>query len=131
MPRSFSILIAEPNQLLREKIAGVLTRDESVWCVTQVEGCNGLARGVHDLQPDFILADLSFLKDSILVSNIRHSSQGARIFALVDTGSEPYEEVANRLGLDGVIEKGRVVEGMKEKINKLSDEKEESNGETG
>ncbi|MFH1755995.1 MAG: hypothetical protein ABIA59_09855, partial [Candidatus Latescibacterota bacterium] len=93
MPRSFSILIAEPNQLLREKIAGVLTRDESVWCVTQVEGCNGLTRGVHDLQPDFILADLSFLKDPLLVSNIRRFSRNSRIFALVDTSTEPYEEV--------------------------------------
>lgn len=129
MPRSISILIAEPNLLLREKIAGVLAREKSVWCVTQVEGCNGVARGVNDLQPDFILADLSFLKDPMLVSSIRRSSQHSKIFALVDSGTAPYEEVAIRLGLDGVIEKGRVVEGMREKITALSDAKDEPDGE--
>jgi DNA-binding NarL/FixJ family response regulator len=128
MPRSFSILIAEPNLLLREKIAGVFTREASVWCVTQVEGCNGLARGVHDLQPDFILADLSFFKDPQTVPGIRRSSRKSRIFALVDAGTEPYEAVAARLDLDGVIEKGRVVEVIREKISVLNAVKEESDG---
>jgi len=129
MSRSFSILIAEPNPLLREKIAGVLARDERVWCVTQVEGCGGLKRGVGDLQPDFILADLSFLKDPQMVDGMRRSSGASKIFALVDAGTEPYETVAARLGLDGVIEKGCVVEGIKEKISALSEAKEKSNDE--
>jgi DNA-binding NarL/FixJ family response regulator len=129
MSRSFSILIAEPNLLLREKIAGVLTREESVWCVTQVEGCDGLARGVHDLQPDFILADLSFLKDPKMVNGMRRSSRKSKIFALVDAGTEPYEALAARLALDGVIEKGRVVEVIREKISALIEAKDESDGE--
>jgi AmiR/NasT family two-component response regulator len=129
MARSFSILIAEPNLLLREKIAGVLARDKYIWCVTQVDGCVGLARGVVNLQPDFILADLSFLKDPDMVSNIRRSSGGARIFALVDSQMAPYEETARRLGLDGIIEKGHVAEGIKEKIRTLSDQMEGNESE--
>jgi len=129
MARSFSILIAEPNLLLREKIAGVLARDECIWCVTQVDGCGGLARGAVNLQPDFILADLSFLKIPETVTNIRRSSGASRIFALVDSEMDPYEEIAKRLGLDGIIEKGHVVEDMKEKIRALSDRMEGNKSE--
>jgi len=130
MKRSFSILIAEPSLLLREKIACVLARDDRVWCVTQVEGRSGLIRGVADIHPDFILADLSILNDIETVAFIRQSSNSSQIFALVDSCRDPYMKVANRLGLDGIIEKGRVAEGMKDTISKAATSPEDSDDDS-
>lgn len=121
MARSFSILIAEPSLLLREKIASALARDKRVWSVTQVGGRNELARGVVNIRPDFILADISILNDVDTVRTIKRSSGMSQVFALVDSDTGSYAEIARRLGLDGIIEKGRVTEGIKTKINALND----------
>lgn len=120
MRRTFSILLAEPNLMLREKIANVLSRNERIWCVVQVDGTEGLARGASRLKPDFILADLSILKEADTLSLLRRCSTDSRIIALADSQSEPYVSAARRLGLDGAIEKGRVGEGIREEISSLS-----------
>lgn len=126
MPRSYSILLAEPSLLLREKIAGVLARDKRIWCVTQVEGREELKRGASRIQPDFILADLSVLNDPETLACIRQSCAHARILALVDSKSEPYELSARRLGLDGIIEKGHVERVILDEICPLRDEGEDT-----
>lgn len=128
MGHSFSILVAEPNLLVREKIACVLARHGRVWCVTQVGGRDELIRGVANIQPDFILADLSILKDPKVVALIRRSMKSSRIFALVESETQPYIDAARRLQLDGVIGKGQVVESMGQKMKELSSLPEDSNG---
>jgi DNA-binding NarL/FixJ family response regulator len=127
MVRRFSIVVAEPALLLREKIAGVLARDEKIWCVTQVQGLQELMRGVADIHPDFILADLSVLKDPETVRLLKRSSENSRIFALVDSLTEPYLEAARRLDLDGIIDKGRVIEGMREHLRAYAGSSEKTN----
>jgi len=121
MSRSYSILLAEPNPLLREKIAGVLARDKKIWCVTQVDGRSGLVRGAARIQPDFILADLITLNDPETLRFIRRSSSASRIIALVDSRSRPYVEAAGRIGLDGTIERGRVEEDILAEIRSLDE----------
>lgn len=118
MPRSFSILLAEPSLLLREKIAGVLARERNVWCVVQVEGRSGLVRGATDLQPDFILADLGMLKDRQTLDYLRSVSRCSRVVALADSVGDAHLQAAGRLGLDGIVEKGRVADWIREKISK-------------
>lgn len=127
MVRHLSILVVEPNYLLREKIACVLARDKRVWCVTHVQGRDDLTRGVVNIRPDFILADLNVLNDPETVDFIRRSSQTSRIFALVDSHVQQYMTVARNLGLDGVIEKGRVVEELEEMMSESSDSSGECN----
>jgi DNA-binding NarL/FixJ family response regulator len=117
MPRTFSVLLAEPNSLLREKMAGVLTRSRHIWCVIQVDGSSNLARAAAQAQPDFIAADLAILKDPEMLGFLRRASADSRIIALVDARSEPYMKVARELGLDGAFEKGRVGEGIRAMIN--------------
>lgn len=116
MPRSLSILLAEPNLMLREKIAGVLARNESIWCVIQVDGAEGLARGANEFRPDIVLADLSVLKHPGTLRVLRRRWTKSRIIALVDSQSQPYLEAARRLGLDGAIEKGRVAEAIRDEL---------------
>ena len=128
MARVYSILIAEPNLMLREKMAGVLSRSKKIWCVTQVDSLHGLTRGISDLQPDFILADIVILMDPETLAEIRRSSASSRVFALVDSKTEPYIAAARRLGLDGIIEKGRVAEGILQEIREPGGPGEDLNG---
>ena len=128
MQRTYSILLAEPSLLLREKIAGVLSRNEKIWCVSQVDSLNGLTRGISDLQPDFILADIVILMDPETLAVIKRSSASSRVIALVDSKSEPYEEAARRLGLDGILEKGCVEEGILNEIHSLAADGDDTDG---
>jgi len=124
--RAYSILIAEPNLLLREKMAGVLSRSEKIWCVSQVDSLHGLTRGISDLQPDFILADIVILMDPETLAEIRRSCASSQVIALVDSKTEPYVAAARRLGLDGIIEKGRVAEGILQEIRTTGGSGEDS-----
>lgn len=114
MTQTYSILLAEPNPMLREKLAGVLARDRRVWCVVQVEGRVGLERGATDLRPDFILADFSLLKDGAAVGALRRVAVRARLVALADNVHSAHLQTAGRLGLDGVVEKSRAAEWMQQ-----------------
>jgi DNA-binding NarL/FixJ family response regulator len=126
MPRTYSVLLAGANPLLREKLAGVLTRSKTFWCVIQVDGRGNLARAAAQTQPDFILADLTILKDPEMLRFLRRTSADSRIIALVDSKLEPYVKVARELGLDEIIENGRAGEEVRSMIGALKD-----NGENG
>jgi len=126
MPRTYSVLLAGANPLLREKLAGVLTRNRAFWCVIQVDGRANLARAAAQAQPDFILADLTILKDTEMLRFLRRTSSDSRVIALVDSKVEPYVKVARELGLDEIIECGRAGEEIRSIIGAL-----EENGENG
>jgi DNA-binding NarL/FixJ family response regulator len=126
MPRTYSVLLAGANPLLREKLAGVLTRNRAFWCVIQVDGSANLARAAAQAQPDFILADLTILKDMEMLRFLRRTSADSRIIALVDSKVEPYVKAARELGLDEIIECGRAGEELRSMIGAL-----EKNGDNG
>lgn len=126
MSRTYSILLAEPGLLLREKIAGVLARDSRIWCVTQVVGRDALLRGAARIRPDFILADLAILNDPDFLRQIKQASCDSRILALVDLKSDPYEDSSRRLGLDGIIEKAHVEQSILDEIAAINRDGDEN-----
>lgn len=115
---SVSILLAEPNLLLKEKIAGILARHDDVWCVVQVSRKLELVRGAARISPDFVLIDLALLKDQDTIKLVRMLCERAKIFALVDASSDPYSRLVRHLGLDGLIEKSAVAEKMTVEISR-------------
>jgi len=117
MSRTYSVLLADPNPLLREKLAGVLTRSITIWCVIQVDGRGNLARAAAHTLPDFVLADLVILKDPEMLRFLRRTSPDSRIVGLVDAIQEPYLKAARNLGLDGVTERGRAEEAISAMID--------------
>jgi DNA-binding NarL/FixJ family response regulator len=121
MPRTYSALLAEANPLLREKMAGLFTRNRSLWCVIQVDGSGNLARAAAQAQPDFIVADLNILKDPELLSFLRRTSPDSRIIALVDAKLEAYLKAARELDLDGTFEKGSVGEEIRTMISSIEE----------
>jgi DNA-binding NarL/FixJ family response regulator len=119
MKRSFSVLLAEPNMVLREKLASILAGHDCIWCVVQVCGREGLERGAGRLQPDVILADLKVLKESDIVQFLRRVSAASKIVALTESETSPYVEAAKRLGIDGCMEKARAGDGIPSLISRL------------
>lgn len=103
-------MLAENNAILREKIAGLLTRQEKVWCVVQVNGRRELLRGAVNIQPDFILANISILNDQKTIDTLKESVLSCRIVALADSVTKPYRQVIESLGLKEVIETAAVGE---------------------
>ena len=112
-----SIIVAEPNLLLREKIAGVLTRNNRVWCVVQVSRKDELVRAAAQINPDFILADVSILRDADAEEVLSWFSYASQIYVLVESMSGPYELLRSRLGLSGLIEKSNVADSVASEID--------------
>jgi DNA-binding NarL/FixJ family response regulator len=126
-----SLLLAEPNSMLREKMAGILGRYERIWCVTQVCSKAELVRAASQIRPDYIIADISLVKSPDLVDVLRGVSLGSRIFALVDRKAEPYERLVEHLGLHGLFERSRVVEDMTRVIDSIHSVQEKGDDEEG
>lgn len=115
--RSFSVLLAESNALMREKIAGMLGRHEAVWCVINVCSEADLVRSASRHRPDLILVDLNIIREPSTVESLRRTSPLSKVVALADSGAEPYLRVAHRLGLDGLVEKALVGEKFLEQLD--------------
>lgn len=107
---SVSVLVAEPNAWLGGKTAGLLGREDSVWCVAQVADREGLLRGAALLQPEVVLADLGLLQEASTVGELRQVAPCSRVLAMVDSACEPYVSTALRIGADQAVEKGRIAE---------------------
>ena len=120
MSRPVSILLAEPNWLLREKMAGVIARHEDVWCVIQVGVSEGMLRAAGEVQPDLVLADLRLLHDGTTVRALRARAPSACVFALAEQLGGPYLATAVRLGLDGLLDKAHLSDELREQLPLLS-----------
>lgn len=108
MANHYSIILAEPNPFLREKIAGILSRQKNVWCVLQVGTREGLLRGSLEHQPNLILADTSILADRTLVARLRNVAPRTKLVLLVESESRPYVSAADAFGVDGLIAKAHL-----------------------
>ena len=106
--RHFSILLAEENRFLGQKIVEILLRDSSVLWVFHVTRKSTLLHEAAKLHPDLILSDITLLKEKQTVETLRRTTPFTRIVALTGLEAEPYAILSRRLGLDGMVEKGRV-----------------------
>ena len=114
--RGITILLAETNTFLGQKIEEILSRDEAVRWVAHVTKRSQLLREAPILYPDLILGDIALLKEKGTVEALRQRSPRARIVALTDSADEPYAIMTRRLGLDGMVEKGRIEIAVLKKI---------------
>ncbi len=105
---SFSILVAEPSPFLGQKILDVISHDQNVLWVLHVIGRSQLLLEAARRYPDFILADLRILKEPQTIDSLRKVTPLSRIIAMTETGTAPYMTATTNLGLDGMIEKGRI-----------------------
>ncbi len=118
MADHYSIILAEPNPFLREKIAGILSRQKNVWCVLQVGNREGLVRGSLEHQPSMVLADISLLADRGLVARLRDAAPTARLVILMESENRPYVSAAS-YGVDGLMTKAGISDEIQSGINTL------------
>ena len=102
---SLSILLGEPNLLLRERLAAALWRRVGIWSVMQVGDRDALVRGAVLVRPDLVLADLALLREPETMSALHDVAAPLRVVALLEVDDEPYREACRRLGLDGAVRK--------------------------
>ena len=112
----FFIVLAEPNQMIRERIAEILSRDENILSVVQIGELPELFNVVKETEPDFIFVSLALIKERQTVKDIRKYAANCRIMALTDSISEPYFNVIRRLELDGIVEKSRVCDYISQEV---------------
>jgi len=104
----YSIVLAESSTKLREKLAEILNRYDSVSCVITVDDDCELVELVRIHKPDFVFACISMLKDRRVTESIRKACASCQILALAECISEPYVRMIHSLGIDGIVEKSRV-----------------------
>jgi len=72
MSKSIKVLIVEKRDLLREKIAGILSREKNITMVIQVSSYSKLQTILGETVPDLVIADYfefnKFCKEKCLVS---------------------------------------------------------------
>jgi len=116
MSHPCTILLADPNSFLRERIAGILVRQDNIECVVQADAAEHMLTAARDHRPHLILVDLSLLQDRELVAHLKRCSPDSRLLVLVEVRTEPYVRAACDLCADGVLEKGRLLDAIQEQI---------------
>jgi DNA-binding NarL/FixJ family response regulator len=118
--RRYAVLVAEPNVLVKEKIANLIGRHDDVWCVAEVgEGLEVLLEAARRLQPDIVLADLAVWRTAGACEAVRAICAATATYALVEHCETAYVDAARHLGLDGVVEKARVGEFLQQGFGSL------------
>ena len=96
--------------------------NENVSWVFHVSERSQLLREAAVLHPDFILIDLAILKIPKTIDSLRLATPRSRIIALTESKSAPYVKATSNLGLDGMIEKGRIGRDDLNRILELTEE---------
>ena len=76
-----SVLLCEPSAMLRERLAMALAREGEVWCVVEVLHPSDLVRGVLELRPDLVFADLMALRQPGCLTAIRRYAPRTAVVA--------------------------------------------------
>jgi len=99
MDRGYSALVMEENDILREKIAGLISRRPNVGLVAQISSRKRIKNAVDALKPDIIFADVAFARANEQIFNeIRLTSGGVRIVLYTSENGKEYQDQARRLG---------------------------------
>lgn len=118
MPDKCHVLIAEDDDFLREKIAGVLSRLEYISAVSQVSDMNTLAAMVEKYVPTIVLVDLKLATgNKALINELRHKHDGMRIFFMNENDTKlPCAEKID--GADGCFFKQNIVSEVHKLVEK-------------
>ncbi len=109
MPEKCHVLIAENDDFLREKIAGVLSRLECISAVSQVSDMTTLAAMVDKYAPSIILVDLKLASgNKTLINELRRKHEEMRIYFMNENDTKlPCAEKID--GADGCFFKQNIV----------------------
>lgn len=98
------VLVIIGNAILREKVAGVMSRWEEVEMVAQMSGINSLEEALRYTSPGLVLIDV---RQTVLAADRLRAARAANpatVFYLVaGQGGRRYEEAARSVAFDGIV----------------------------
>jgi len=104
--RGISILVAESNDFLREKIAGRVSRNKSVRVVSQISDFMDIVQAAMECAPDIVIADVrQTMMNRGVISELRSVCPNIKVFLSADSTTGQYAEAARAMNADGIIEK--------------------------
>jgi DNA-binding NarL/FixJ family response regulator len=123
MSKKIDILIVEKNALLREKIAGVLSRRDEVGMVTQISDCGIMEEAARNTRPGILLIDIRLAKsEEIAISTIRNEYPKTKIFMISEEEGLRYRAAALAIGAAGLIQATRIEDCLKDVIRSAEEE---------
>lgn len=97
----FKALVVIKRDLLREKIAGLLSREKEIWSAMQVSDENGLHMAMLENRPELVVYDMddeSFGENPL--KEIKKSGGSIFVIAFSDEDAEGYRQEAIKAGAD-------------------------------
>jgi DNA-binding NarL/FixJ family response regulator len=108
--KHISILVGERDDLLREKISGILSREKNVKMVTQMADCSDISGVVDRAKPDIVLLGAACInggKDQ--VAKIALMSPQTKIVIYADECDEASLKTVKRLGAHFLIQRDKMI----------------------
>ena len=119
-----NVMIVEENTVMREKIAGLLSRIEGIDAVCQLSTFGKLDRAVEGMKPDIILLDAGIVcREWEKIFELQRINKGMRFIALTENDKNLFERgnAASEIKFDVVMNKWDVFDRMKGFIEGLRD----------
>ena len=98
--RGYSILVVEENNILREKLAGLLSRRGNVELVTQMSNSDHLFSAACTLRPDMIVADAALARTNRrLICRIKQEMPGTCVILYSSSDLSDCQDQFQGLGI--------------------------------
>ena len=112
-----SILVVEPHDMLREKIAGVVSRCPGVDFVSQLSDYSRLETVTARMRPEVLLMDLVVARICAdCIEKVRRRLPDVHIVLFCDRTEPEYLGIARRIGFDDFVETTKVFEAVEQYI---------------
>jgi DNA-binding NarL/FixJ family response regulator len=122
----FDILVTDHNDLLREKIAGILSRLDSVRVVAQTSDCNNFENIVFDIVPDLLVMDINSATAAGMTNGEELLKINPRMKVIITTeeNDEEYPGAKNIQRNCCFIEKSKIIAEVQNALSEMAAEYE-------
>jgi DNA-binding NarL/FixJ family response regulator len=116
------VMIVDENKVMREKIAGLLSRIDGIDAVSQLSTFGKLEQAVQEMRPQIILLDAGIVcREKGRIHNLQRNNKGMKMILLTEDDKEFFERggAASEIRIDGVFKKQDVFDSMKNFVDGL------------
>lgn len=114
MARGYTVLVIEESDILREKIAGLISRQQRVDLVAQVSSRERLAGALAVMTPDIVFADVAFARFARFhFQNLQIRNPNIKIVLYTSENGHEYQQQARDLGADILTDTLRIQDAIR------------------
>lgn len=115
------MVIIEGNDTVREKVAGLISRMESVMLVCLARSTRYLKEVVTEIEPHILLIEESCILGNVeLLNSIKEPVDGLKLVLMVEENGKTIERsgISKKVNLDAIIDKKKIHSEFAEFINR-------------